>query len=155
MGFYKIAVFGIAAFAASAAIAHVPPPPSQPGQDELAGQIVKSIEGKDRAAYSAILAPDVRVYEDGKEIASNRDQWLEKFGKKLVASGVSFKVSPGYSSAGRLLFIEYYNSAASWGEAVPRDCCWSHDAVAYDVAAGKIVTIRRLRGGDRKIDEAR
>lgn len=73
--------------------------------------------------------------------------------QKLAADGVSFEVRPGFSSTGRLLFIEYFNSVASWGGAVPEDCCWSHDAVAYDVASGKVTVIRRLRGGDKALDE--
>jgi hypothetical protein len=139
--------------APQSADAQVPPPPPLPGQEILSEQLVRSIEAKDTATYAMLLSDSVRVFADGKEVARNKEEWLNTFGKKLSAKGVSFKVSPGFSSTGRLLFIEYFNSAASWGNEVPAHCCWSYDAVAYDVAGGKVVTIRRLRGGDTKLDE--
>ena len=133
--------------------AQVPPPPSLPGQDRLSEQLVRSIETKDAAAYATLLSDNVLVFDDGKEVARSKREWLNTFGKKLLAQGVTFKISPGYSSAGRLLFIEYFNSSGSWGNEVPVHCCWSYDAVAYDVAGGKVTSIRRLRGGDTKLDE--
>jgi len=139
----------------SLASAQVLPPPSLPGQDNLGVRLVAAIEAKNLNAYASLLADNLQVYEDGKQIASNKADWLDKFGKMLVAEGVSFKVSSGYSSTGRLLFTEYFNSTASWGGAVPAHCCWSYDAVAYDIKDGKIAVIRRLRGGDKKLDENR
>lgn len=133
--------------------AQVPPPPSLPGQDVLGKELVRAIEAKDVTAYASLLSDNLRVYEDGKEIADSKAKWLATYGKKLAAEGVSFKVGPGFSSTGRLLFIEYFNSMASWGGTVPKNCCWSHDAVVYDVANGKVTAIRRLRGGDKKLDE--
>lgn len=133
--------------------AQVLAPPSLPGQDELGGNLVHAIETKDTTAYARLLSDNVQVFEDGKRVARNKAEWLEKFGQKLSADGVVFEVSPGFSSNGRLLFIEYFNSAGSWGEGVPAHCCWSYDAVAYDVAAGKVTTIRRLRGGGVRLNE--
>lgn len=138
--------------AAPVADAQVPPPPSLPGQDELAAKLVRAVEGKDVAAYAALLADDVTVTEDSKVVARSKREWLASFSPKLSAEGVSFTLAPGYSSTGRLLFVEYFNSTASWGSPLPRHCCWSHDAVAYDVAGGKVTAIRRLRGGDKKLD---
>lgn len=132
--------------------AQVLPPPSLPGQDDLSARLVAAIEGKDAKAYASLLSDDLQVFEDGKQIAANKAAWLDNFGKMLVAQGVSFKVSSGYSSTGRLLFTEYFNSMASWGGAAPSHCCWSYDAVAYDIKDGKIAVIRRLRGGDKKLD---
>ncbi|HEV7435114.1 MAG TPA: hypothetical protein VGO22_09630 [Pseudorhizobium sp.] len=134
------------------ASAQVPPPPSLPGQDDLGARLVAAIEAKDVKAYASLLADDLQVFEDGKLIAANKDKWLDNFGKKLVAEGVSFTVSSGYSSTGRILFTEYFNSTASWGGAIPSHCCWSYDAVSYDIKDGKIAVIRRLRGGDKKLD---
>jgi hypothetical protein len=133
--------------------AQVPPPPSLPGQDTLGEQLVRSIETKNTAVYATLLLDNVSVFEDGKQVARNKVEWLNTFGKKLSAKGVVFKMSPGFSSSGRLLFLEYSNSAGSWGSAVPAHCCWSYDAVAYDVAGGKVTSIRRLRGGDTKLDD--
>lgn len=135
------------------ASAQVPPPPSLPGQEALAQKLVRAFESKDQEAYAALLADDVHVYEDGKEVARDKREWLGRFAKKLTADGVIFKLTPGFSSTGRLLFIEYFNSAGSWGGDVPAHCCWSYDAVAYDISHGKITVIRRLRGGDKKLDE--
>ncbi len=137
----------------TASQAQVPAPPSLPGQNELAKKLVRVIEAKDLTAYASILSDDLHVYEDGKEIADRKTKWLATYGKKLATEGVSFKVGPGFSSTGRLMFIEYFNSTASWSGTVPEHCCWSHDAVAYDVADGKVTTIRRLRGGDMKLDD--
>jgi hypothetical protein len=133
-------------------LAQVPPPPSLPGQDDLADRLIVAIEAKDATAYASLLSDDLQVFEDGKLIAANKAKWLDNFGKMLVAEGVSFTVSSGYSSTGRLLFTEYSNSMASWGGAIPSHCCWSYDAVAYDLKDGKIAVISRLRGGDRKLD---
>ena len=133
--------------------AQVLAPPSLPGQDRLSEDLVRSIETKNPAAYAALLSDAVHVFEDGKEVARSKAEWMSTFGRKLSADGVFFKISPGFSSTGRLLFIEYFNSAASWGGDVPAHCCWSYDAVAYDIAGGKVVAIRRLRGGETKLDE--
>jgi hypothetical protein len=133
-------------------LAQVPPPPSLPGQDDLADRLIAAIEAKDATAYASLLSDDLQVFEDGQLIAANKAKWLDNFGKKLVAEGVSFTVSSGYSSTGRLLFTEYSNSMASWGGAIPSHCCWSYDAVAYDLKDGKIAVISRLRGGDKKLD---
>jgi len=133
--------------------AQVPPAPSLPGQNELGQELVRVIEAKDVTAYASLLSETVHVYEDGKEVADSKVKWLSTYGKKLAADGVSFKVGPGFSSTGRLMFIEYFSSVASWGGTVPKDCCWSYDAVAYDLEDGKVTVIRRLRGGDMKLDE--
>jgi len=132
--------------------AQVPSPPSLPGQDALGEQLVRAIEAKDTVGYAALLSDDVHVFEDGREVARNKADWLKSYGAKLSTEGVSFKLSPGFSSTGRLLFIEYFNSAGSWGRATPAHCCWSYDAVAYDIANGKVTVIRRLRGGDKRLD---
>lgn len=139
--------------AALPADAQVPPPPSLPGQDALSAKLVRSIEKKDVPAYAALLAEDVAVFEDGEQIARGKRNWLRVFGAKLSAKGVTFKMAPGFSSTGRLLFVEYFNSAGSWVTGIPAHCCWSYDAVAYDVTGGKVTAIRRLRGGDTKLDE--
>lgn len=133
--------------------AQVLPPPSLPGQNDLSQQLVRSIEGKDLAAYEALLADKLQVSEDGTTVARNKAEWLNTFGKKLSAEGVLFKMTPGYTSTGRLLFIEYFNSAGSWSGPIPAHCCWSYDAVAYDIADGKVTAIHRLRGGAAKLDE--
>jgi hypothetical protein len=133
--------------------AQVPAPPSLPGQDALAERLVRAIESKDVSAYSGLLADELVVTEDGKIAARTKAAWLSQYGKKLAVQGVSFKVAPGYSSTGRLLFIECFNSAGSWGGPVPAHCCWSHDAVAYDIEGGRIIAIHRRRGGDMELDE--
>lgn len=133
--------------------AQVPPPPSLPGQDALGEKLVRAIQAKDLLGYATLLSDTVLVFEDGKEVARSKAEWLSIYGKKLSAEGVSFSIAPGFSSTGRLLFIEYFNSAGSWGREVPAHCCWSYDAVAYDVADGKVTVIRRLRGGDRRLNE--
>ena len=58
---------------------------------------------------------------------------MRRFGPELAANGVTFRLSPGYSSTGRLLFIEYFNSLASWGRVFParlllglQRCCLRH-----------------------------
>ena len=149
---FKLAFATLVFVASAGSYAQVPAPPSLPGQDRLREELVRSIEGKDKAAYAALLADDVSVFEDGKEIAGNKAAWMEQFGEKLSAEGVYFKVTAVFSSTGRLLYIEHFNSSASWGGEVPAHCCWSNDAVAYDVADGKISVIRRLRGGGTKLN---
>jgi hypothetical protein len=132
--------------------AQVLAPPPLPGQDRMGEELVRSIETKNPAAYAALLSDAVRVFEDGKEIARSKAEWMNTFGEKLSAEGVSFKMSQGFSSTGRLLFVEYFNSSGSWGGDIPAHCCWSYDAVAYDLAGGKVTVIRRLRGGETRLD---
>lgn len=151
----KLCVAAVLLLPSTFASAQVPPPPSLPGQDALGVRLVAAIEAKDAKAYATLLSDDLQVFEDGKLVAANKTKWLDKFSKKLAAEGVSFKVAAGFSSTGRLLFIENFNSAASWGGAIPSHCCWSYDAVAYDIRDGKIAVIRRLRGGDKDLNAAR
>lgn len=148
----KLGVAAVMLFTPMLTFAQVPSPPSLPGQDDLGARLIAAIESKDAKAYASLLSDDLQVFEDGKLIAANKVKWLDDFGKKLAAKGVSFTVSSGYSSTGRLLLTEYLNSTASWGGAIPSHCCWSYDAVAYDIKDGKIAVIRRLRGGDKKLD---
>lgn len=131
--------------------AQVPPPPPLPGQIALGERLVATLEAKDVAGYAALLSDDLRVFEDGRQLAGSKAEWIRIFGEKLAAKGVMFRIEPGYSSTGRLLFIEYFNSTDSWGGELPSHCCWSHDAVAYDVVGGKVAVIRRLRGGDMRL----
>lgn len=135
------------------AVAQVPPPPMLPEQGSIAESLVRAFLTKDEPRYAALLTEDVQVFEDGQSIARSKADWLKVFGPKLSATGVSFKLTPGYASTGRLLFIEYFNSLASWGRTPPPDCCWGYDAVAYDVAGGKITAIHRLRGGALRLAE--
>ncbi|HEX5232725.1 MAG TPA: hypothetical protein VFW56_10855 [Bradyrhizobium sp.] len=137
---------------AGAAVAQVPPPPPLAGQDELTRQLVADFKSKNVNAYAALLSDQVQVYEDGKLIARNKREWMHRFGPELSAKGVTFELTPGFSSTGRLLFIEYFNSMASWGQTPPPDCCWGYNAVAYDIQGDKIVTIRRLTGGAIRLD---
>lgn len=132
--------------------AQVPPPPMPSADTGIAQRLIHAFAAKDADAYAALLADDVQVFEDGRSVAQNKAAWLKTFTPKLLATGVSFKLAPGYASAGRVLFIEYFNSLASWGRTPPADCCWAYDAVAYDVVAGKITVIRRLRGGTFRLD---
>lgn len=135
------------------AVAQVPPPPVLPEQSSIAENLVRAFSTKDQARYAALLADDVQVFEDGQRVAHTKADWLKAFGPKLSATGVSFKLAPGYASTGRLLFIEYFNSLGSWGRTPPPDCCWGYDAVAYDIEGGKITVIRRLRGGTSLVDD--
>lgn len=137
----------------SAAIAQVPPPPMLPEQAGIAEELVRAFAIKDQAAYAALLADDVQVFEDGQLISHNKADWLRRFGPKFTATGVYFKLEPGYASTGRLLFIEYFNSLGSWGRTPPPDCCWGYDAVSYVLAKGKIQVIRRLQGGATRLNE--
>ena len=108
---------------------------------------------KDVAGYAALLSANVQVYDDGVLVARSKDEWMHRFGPELAAAGVTFRLTPGYSSTGRLLFIEYFNSLASWGRIPPPDCCWGYRAVAYDIAGGKILKIQRLNGGALQLDD--
>lgn len=120
----------------------------------VAKDLVRVFRAKDVDGYAALLADDVQVFEDGRQVAGIKEKWLAKFGAKLKADGVYFKLNPGYIGASRILFIEYFSSHASWGTAIPRDCCSSYDAVSYEVRDGKIVVIRRLAGGSIMLNEA-
>jgi len=139
--------------AGGAAPAQVPPPPDLPGQADIAIRLAEAFAHKDAAAYADLLADDLQVFEDGKQIASGKQEWMASFGRKLAAPGVQFHLISGYSSTGRILFIEYFNSLASWGRTPPPDCCWGYDAVAYDVADGKITRVQRLPGGHARLAE--
>lgn len=131
--------------------AQVPSFPVQPEDMAIAAQIRSALEGKDAKLYSDMLADTLQVYEDGRLIAKSKREWIERFTPKLRAEGVVFNMTSGFVSNGRVLYIEYFNSAGSWGGTVPAHCCWSYDAVSYDIANGKIAVIRRLTGGGDKL----
>ncbi|MFZ3482136.1 hypothetical protein [Sphingomonas sp. 3-13AW] len=135
------------------AIAQVPPPPPLPEQPAVATGLVRVFAEKDVRGYEALLAPNVQVFEDGILVARDRASWLKSFGKKLSAEGVSFRLCPGYASTGRLLFVEYFNSVASWSGERQAECCWGYDAVAYDITHGKVQVIRWLRGGPFRLGD--
>lgn len=147
------ALTAIAFLLPTPALSQVPPPPSLPGQDVVGRDLVTVFARKDVAGYSALLSPDVHVYDDGTLVARSRGEWMRRFGPELAAAGVIFCLSPGYSSTGRLLFIEYFNSMASWGRTPPPDCCWGYRAVAYDIGDGKIMKIQQLNGGAVRLDD--
>lgn len=132
--------------------AQVPPPPPPNGQGDIGTKLFESIRRKDGDLYASLLSEDVTVTEDGRTIASDKKQWLAIFLPRLSAKGVLLRMTQGYQGSGRILTVEYFNSAGSWGT-IPRDCCWSYDAVAYDIVGGRIRAIRRLRGGDVRLDE--
>lgn len=147
----------LACFAASplqAAHAQVLDPPNTAGQDQLETALVQSLEGKDLEKYRSLLADRLTVSQDGKVIAQDKTGWLRMFGEMLTAEGVQFKVIDRYSSSGRILFVQYFNSAASWGGTAPAECCWSYDAVAYDYKDAKITRISILRGGEKSARDA-
>lgn len=139
------------ASAVSTAAAQVPPAPIGADQVALAERLRVAFAEKDVAAYGALLADEVTVEVDGKIVAKTKQAWLRQFGPKLSMPGVSFKLEAGYASPGRILFVEYFNSAGSWRQSPPPACCSSYDAVAYDVSGGKIRKIVRLRGGSTKM----
>lgn len=95
--------------------AQVLPPPLLPGQSDITQRLVAAFRAKDERAYAALLSDQVEVFEDGKKIASDKAEWLRRFGPMLSADGVYFKLAPGYAATGRFLLIEYFNSMASWG----------------------------------------
>src|SRR5690348_10151645 len=138
---------------ASLAHGQVPPPPPLPGQNDLARNLVTDFASKDVVGYATLLSSNVQVFDDGVLIARSKDEWMRRFGPELGADGVTFRLSPGFSATGRLLFIEYFNSMASWGKTPPPDCCWGYRAVAYDISDGKIVRIQRLNGGSSRLDD--
>lgn len=137
----------------TSAIAQVPPPPPLPRQVDLGRDLVAVFASKNVAGYATLLSPHVQVYDDGVLVARSREEWMRRFGPELAANGVTFRLFPGYSSNGRLLFIEYFNSLGSWGRNPPPDCCWGYSAVAYDTSDGKIVEIQRLKGGTSRLDD--
>jgi hypothetical protein len=139
-------------FSTPDAIAQIAPRPFQEGG--VAKDLVHAFAVKDESRYAALLADDVRVFEDGEIVAQNKAAWLKRFGPLFSSKNVSFKLSPSYASTGRLLFVEFNNFLGSWGETRPVDCCWEYHAVAYDVSHGNITTIRRLHGGTLRIDNA-
>lgn len=128
--------------------AQVLAPPLLPGQRELAANLRKAIEEKNLGLYAGLIADDVKVYQDNQLRFSNKGDWLDSFGNMLTAKGVVFKVSSQYAATGRILEIEEFDSAGSWTKGPIGHCCWSHDAVAYEIRANKIVKISKLSGGD-------
>lgn len=142
-----------AAYLASAPIAdaQVLAPPAPNGQDFLINDLISSIENKDVAKYSNLLADDVKVYEGERLIADNKTSWMTQFGEPLAAAGVTYTIKSAYPSSGSLLTIEYFNSAGSWGNGPPSHCCWHYDAVSYTFVGGKIGEIHRLSGGQEDI----
>lgn len=149
----RVLIGATLAVASLPSAAQVPPAPSPIEQRPLGEKLIRAIKTKDLNAYSSLLSEDLLVFEDGKEISNNKNSWLKAFGKKLAADGVLFDISSGYTSSNRILLIEYFNSSPSWGGRSPSHCCWSYDAVSYEIICSKISVIRRLSGGSIKLDK--
>nr|WP_295108060.1 hypothetical protein [uncultured Caulobacter sp.] len=137
---------------ASASSAQVLPPPPPAAQQGVAEKLVTAFSSKDPTLYASLLDDNVKVYEDGAQIAGSKQEWLGKFIKKFTAQGVRFELKPGYSASGRILFIEYFNSINSFNRMPPAECCWGYDAVGYAISDGKVVKIMRVRGGDTEVN---
>jgi hypothetical protein len=131
--------------------AQVLAPPLLPGQQAIAERLVRALQDKDVDAYQSLLSDDLVVIVNGKILHNSRKSWLDDFGKMLSTRGVIFEVKSQFASTGRILEVEYFNSAGSWGSGPPGHCCWSYDAVAYDIRDGKIFRISKLNGGDTEL----
>ena len=136
---------------ATGATARVPPPPMLPEQSSIAENLVRAFSSKDEAHYAALLAYDVQVFEDGQNVARNKTDWLKAFGPKLSATGVSFKLARDTHQQDASALSSIFSSFGSWGRTPPPDCRWGYDAVAYDIAGGKITITIRLRGGTFRV----
>lgn len=147
------ATMALLAVASPSASNAVPTPPPSFAQENVAKALVRAFNAKDVEGYGALLADDVQVFEDGKQVASTKAEWLGSFGPKLSAKGIGFKLFPGYIGAGRILFVEYFASHGSGGKPVPGDCCDSYDAVSYALRGDRIVAIYRIVGGSLKLDQ--
>ncbi|HEY4547737.1 MAG TPA: hypothetical protein VIG90_15130 [Pedomonas sp.] len=132
---------------AGVSAAQVPPPPPMPGQLNLADEIAQSLADKDVEKYSRLLTDDVKVYEDGRLVSSEKSEWIRLLSERLLTEGVFVEIKSGYYTTNHFLFIEYSNTVGSFGGQLPAECCWTYDAVSYDIQDGKIAAIRRLKGG--------
>lgn len=141
----------LAALMAPIAVAQVPPPPPSNDQSSIISSLIFAIQNKDIDSYSRLLDDNVNVFTNGEKTAGNKSQWLAIIRKSFANDGVIYAVKSAYPSNGGVLFIEYFNSAASFGGGPPADCCWRYDAVSYRFSNGKISSISKLEGGAQDV----
>src|SRR5579872_2625924 len=67
----------------------VPPPPPSAQMSAKAHDLIAALTSGDPAAYGELLAPDVHVFDNGKQVASNRAEWLRQFVGQTQGEDVS------------------------------------------------------------------
>ena len=66
----------------------VPPPPPAPQATAKADALIAALTHGDPAAYGALLDPDVHVFDNEKQIASNRADWLDQLSRQMQQADV-------------------------------------------------------------------
>jgi hypothetical protein len=126
----------------------VPPPPPSLQASARAHDLIAAITRGDGVAYGAQLDPDVHVFDNGKQVASNKAGWLRQFVGQMQNEDVSVLMQA--ISSDQILTVEHVSTI---GKTMRRcggplngctvDCCdWARTG-AYDLSPeGKIVGIR-------------
>jgi hypothetical protein len=130
-------LFLLLATATTASAAQVPPPPLPPGFRDLNAELTTAFNRHDLAAYEALLAPDLKVFDGDRQVAASRDQWLSmeknafRPGMAVHPVGVVFQLGSG----GFYAMDQMTNGGVWWGR-----------VIKYEVQDGKISVIRFLSG---------
>lgn len=131
---------------ASSTQAAVPPAPIALQSENFARSMAAALESNDAAKYRELLANDLHVWIDGKQVAANRSEWLSQFQRKLITKGVKFKISRALASNLNFVLISHVDSRGSF-ELGRQDCCQAYEVSQYEVTNGKVVVIRVLSTG--------
>jgi hypothetical protein len=131
----------------------VPAPPPPPQVSAQAHALVAALTHGDPVAYGELLDPDVHVFDNGKQVASNRTEWVGQFTRWTQNADV--RVLRQAIDADQILTVEHVSTI---GKTMRRcggppngcivDCCDWARAGAYRLSPhGKIVEIRFLTSG--------
>lgn len=124
----------------------VPPAPIALQSETIARSMAAALESNDAAKYGELLANDLHVWIDGKQVAANRSEWLSQFQHKLMTKGVKFKTSRALASNLNFVLITHVDTRGSF-ELGRQDCCQAYEVSQYEVTNGKVVAIRVLNTG--------
>ena len=128
----------------------VPPPPLAPQASANAHDLITALTRGDPLAYGALLDPDVHVFDNGKQVASNGPEWLSQFSRQMQHADISILTQAVTSD--QVLTVE---TVSTIGKAMlacggpPKgcvvDCCFWARTGSYRLGPnGKIIEIQFL-----------
>lgn len=131
---------------ASSTQAAVPPAPIAIQSENIARSMAAALESNDAVKYRELLANDLNVWIDGKQVAADRSEWLSQFQRKLTTKGVRFKTGRALASNLNFILITHVDTRGSF-EPGKQDCCQAYEVSQYEVRNGMVVAIRVLSTG--------
>lgn len=146
---FRVLTFAAAASIGTASYA-APPPPPPAFVDEIARQLIPTPSAANFERYAALLAADLKVTLNGKEVASTKPAWLAMERHRL---GKVDRFVYGYAEGrDNILIMDRFDDRSDehcWsGSGCQFDPRWHARAVRYDIGADHLVHAIRILDAD-------